>query len=457
MTARILVVDDVPANLRLLEAQLAAEYFDVVSAASGAEALSICGRAECDLVLLDVQMPDMDGFEVCRRIKSNPATQHIPVVMITALDQPSDRVRGLDAGADDFLAKPTSELVLIARVRSLVRLKMMTDELRMRAVTSREIGLENPAFEAVADSGRGAHILIVDDRKASWERMAQSLASEHVVDVEADPRQAMFHAAETSFDLAIVSLGLENYDGLRLCSHLRSLERTRNLPLLAIADAEDNARLMRGLEIGVNDYLIRPVDQNELLARVRTQVKKKRYAEKLRDNVQMSIEAAITDALTGLHNRRYMEIHLGTLVEQAAARSRPLSVLVLDIDFFKAINDSYGHSAGDDVLKEFSRRLKKAVRGIDLACRFGGEEFVVFMPDTSIAMATVVAERLRKRIAGEPFRISQNTRAVQATISIGIAAMRSIEDRPSDIIRRADEALYRAKRQGRNRVVADAA
>ena len=132
-------------------------------------------------------------------------------------------------------------------------------------------------------------------------------------------------------------------------------------------------------------------------------------------------------------------------------------VCILDIDFFKAINDSYGHSAGDDVLKEFSRRLKKAVRGIDLACRFGGEEFVVVMPDTSIAMATMVAERLRKRIAAEPFRINQNTRTVQATISVGIAAMRSVEDRPGDIIRRADEALYRAKRQGRNRVVADAA
>jgi two-component system cell cycle response regulator len=455
MTARILVVDDVPANLRLLEAQLTAEYFDVASAASGVEALSICERAECDLVLLDVMMPDMDGFEVCRRLKSNPSTQHIPVVMITALDQPSDRVRGLDAGADDFLTKPTSELVLIARVRSLVRLKMMTDELRMRALTSREIGLENPAREAVADTGSGAHILIVEDRKTSWERMARSLASEHIVDVEVDPRQAMFHAAEASFDLAIVSLGLENYDGLRLCSRLRSLERTRNLPLLAITDAEDNARLMRGLEIGVNDYLIRPVDQNELLARVRTQIKKKRFAEKLRDNVQMSIEAAITDALTGLHNRRYMEIHLGTLVEQAGARGRPLSILVLDIDFFKAINDGYGHSAGD--LKEFSRRLKKAVRGIDLACRFGGEEFVVVMPDTSVAMASMVAERLRKRIATEPFRINQNTRTVQATISVGIAAMRSVEDRPSDIIRRADEALYRAKRQGRNRVVADAA
>jgi two-component system, cell cycle response regulator len=125
---------------------------------------------------------------------------------------------------------------------------------------------------------------------------------------------------------------------LRLCSHIRSLERTRNLPLLAIAEADDNTRLMRGLEIGVNDYLIRPIDPNELLARVRTQVKKKRYAERLRDNVQMSIEAAITDALTGLHNRRYMESHLGTLAEQAAVRGRPLSILILDIDFFKSIN-----------------------------------------------------------------------------------------------------------------------
>jgi two-component system cell cycle response regulator len=457
MTAKILVVDDVPANLRLLEARLSAEYFDVVGASSGAEALSICGRGECDLVLLDVMMPDMDGFEVCRRLKTNPVTHHIPVVMVTALDQSSDRVTGLDAGADDFLTKPGSDLVLIARVRSLVRLKMMTDELRMRALTSKEIGLENPAREAVTDTGRGAHVLIVDDRQSSWERMAQALVAEHTIDVEADPRKAMFQAAETPFDLAIVSLGLENYDGLRLCSHLRSLDRTRNLPLLAVAEADDNARLMRGLEIGVNDYLMRPIDQNELLARVRTQVKKKRYAEKLRDNMQMSIEAAITDALTGLHNRRYMESHLGTLMEQAAARSRPISVLILDIDFFKSINDSHGHSAGDEVLKEFSRRLKKAVRGIDLACRYGGEEFVVVMPDTDIAMATMVAERLRRRIAIEPFPINQHARTIQATISIGIAAMRSCEERPAEIIKRADQALYRAKREGRNRVVSDAA
>ena len=457
MTARILVVDDLPSNLRLLEARLSAEYFDVVTATNGAEALASCERAECDLVLLDVMMPEMDGLEVCRRLKANPATQHIPVVMVTALDQATDRLAGLEAGADDFLTKPASDLVLIARVRSLVRLKMMTDELRMRAVTSKEIGLANPAREAVADTGRGARILIVDDRQTSWERMAHSLSQEHIIDIETEPRQAVFQVAEKPFDLAIVSLGLESYDGLRLCSHIRSLERTRNLPLLAIAEADDNTRLMRGLEIGVNDYLIRPVDHNELLARVRTQVKKKRYAERLRDNVQMSIEAAITDALTGLHNRRYMEGHLGTLMEQAIMRCRPLSILILDIDFFKAVNDTHGHSAGDEVLEEFARRLKKAVRGIDLACRYGGEVFVVVMPDTDIAMATAVAERLRRRIAAEPFPINRDARTAKVTISIGIAAMRSSEDKPAEIIKRADQALYRAKREGRNRVVADAA
>jgi two-component system cell cycle response regulator len=456
MTARVLVVDDVPANVKLLEARLSAEYFDVVTASGGEEALAICERAECDLVLLDVMMPDMDGFEVCRRLKCNPQTHHIPVVMVTALDQPSDRVRGLEAGADDFLTKPVSDVALIARVRSLARLKLMTDELRMRAVTSRDIGLENPERDAVTEAGRNGAILIVDDRPASAERLAEMLAGEHRVDIEADPNEALFHAAEGNYDLMIVSLSLANFDGLRLCSQIRSLERTRNVAILAIADAENNTRLVRGLEIGVNDYLTRPIDQNEMLARVRTQIRKKRYAERLRDNVQMSIEMAITDALTGLYNRRYMESHVGTLVEQATTRGKPLTVLILDIDYFKAINDGWGHDAGDDVLREFALRIRKSIRGIDLACRYGGEEFVVVMPETDMAVATVVAERLRRRIATEAFQIQQGARKIDVTISVGIAAL-GPGDNPAAVIKRADQALYRAKRDGRNRVVPDAA
>ncbi len=456
MTARVLVVDDVPANVKLLEARLSAEYFDVMTAVSGQEALNICERAECDVVLLDVMMPDMDGFEVCRRLKTSMATHHIPVVMVTALDQPSDRVKGLESGADDFLTKPVSDVALIARVRSLSRLKMMTDELRMRAVTSREIGIESPERDALVEAGRNGHILMVDDRPALSDRIQNMLASEHLVDMERDPTEALFHAAEGSYDLVIVSLDLENFDGLRLCSQLRSLERTRNVPILAVAEVDNNTRLVRALEIGVNDYLVRPFDKNEILARVRTQIRKKRYAERLRDNVQLSIEMAITDALTGLYNRRYMETHVGTLVDQAVARGKPLSVLILDIDYFKSINDTHGHDAGDDVLQDFAIRIRKSIRGIDLACRYGGEEFVVVMPETDLAVATMVAERLRRRIASEPFPIQKGARMIEVTISIGIAALGPNDDAAA-VIKRADQALYRAKRDGRNRVVPDAA
>src|SRR6476659_4130933 len=208
MTARVLVVDDVPANVKLLEARLSAEYFDVVTAMSGKDALSICERAECDLVLLDVMMPDIDGFEVCRRLKANPSTHHIPVVMVTALDHPSDRVRGLDAGADDFLTKPVSDVALVARVRSLARLKMMTDELRMRATTSREIGIENAENGAMNDTGRAGRVLVVDDRVSSAERLAAMMADEQSVEIESNPGDALFRAADGNFDLVIMSLTL---------------------------------------------------------------------------------------------------------------------------------------------------------------------------------------------------------------------------------------------------------
>jgi two-component system cell cycle response regulator len=457
MTARILVVDDILANVKLLDARLTAEYFDVITAMSGHEAIDICERSQCDIVLLDVMMPGMDGFEVCRHLKASPATAHIPVVMVTALDQPADRVKGLEAGADDFLTKPVNDIALLTRVKSLVRLKMVTDELRLRAATSREIGMNDPMSEAIADSGQQGRVLIVDDRLSSYERMAGVLSTQHTVEIETAPQEALFRIAEGDFDMTIISLGLSDYDALRLCSQIRSLDRTRQLPVLIVAEPDDNARLLRGLDIGVNDYLVRPVDRNELLARVRTQVRRKRYADRLRDNVQLSIELAITDTLTNLHNRRYFETHAATAVEAAHQRSRPLSLLILDIDHFKSINDSWGHDAGDDVLREFAHRVRKNLRGIDLPCRVGGEEFVVVMPDTDMDVATTVAERVRRKIERDLFAVEGGARSVPVTVSIGAACIAGRDDTVQTILKRADQALFRAKRDGRNRVVADAA
>ncbi|MEO3999812.1 PleD family two-component system response regulator [Mesorhizobium sp. CAU 1732] len=457
MTARILVVDDVPANVKLLEVRLLAEYFEVVTAFSGADALETCENTKIDVVLLDVMMPDMDGFEVCRRLKSDPATQHIPVVMITALDQASDRVRGLEVGADDFLTKPVNDLQLMTRVKSLVRLKTLTDELRLRASTTRNIGIEELLSRRDAVIEAMPQVLLVDDRPSSSERIARMLRGRCNLSQAADAQAAFFQAAEGDFDCVIVSTGLADYDPLRLCSQLRTLDRTRFVPIMLLAGEGEDERLVRGLDLGVNDYLVRPIDQQELIARLGTQVKRKRYNDHLRASVAQTIEMAVTDGLTGLHNRRYLDSHLATLFDRARSRRRPLSLMIADIDRFKLINDTHGHDVGDDVLREFASRLRKNVRGIDLACRLGGEEFVVVMPDTDAEIAQKVGERIRLQIEQTPFAAGPDGAAITVTVSVGIAAMAHGADTVEAMVKRADIALYQAKNGGRNRVVAAAA
>ena len=456
MTARVLVVDDILSNVKLLEAKLTTEYFEVVTAFSGLEALAKVDECDPDIVLLDVMMPGMDGFEVCRRIKANPKTAHVPIVMVTALDQPSDRVAGLDAGADDFLTKPVDDAALFARVRSLVRLKMMTDELRMREATGQSMGLLDPAT-SLMDAAPTGRVLIIEDRPESVAWFMTALQPKHDVSAVDTFEEALVRVRGGDYDLIIVSLGMRGFDGLRLCSQLRSLPEGRNVPILVVVSDGDRRKLTQALEMGVNDYLTRPVDKNELVARVRTQLRKKRYSDRLRHNVQLSLEMAITDQLTGLHNRRYMSSHLENLLSQARKSGKPLAFVMMDIDFFKSVNDNHGHDIGDEVLQEFARRISANIRGIDLACRFGGEEFVVVMPDTDVAFAYSVAERLRKSIETTPIQISRAPGRLSVTVSIGIAGLESDNDSAEALLHRADQALYRAKNSGRNRVVADAA
>lgn len=456
MTARILVVDDVPANVKLLEARLLAEYFEVATAFNGKEALEACENGKIDVVLLDIMMPEMDGFEVCRRLKGDPATAHIPVVMITALDQTADRVRGLEAGADDFLTKPVDDLQLMTRVRSLVRLKSLTDELRLRAATTRNIGIEELLSRRNVDGGPLPRVLLIDGNADSAARIGSMLESACRLDVATDPQAGFFRAAEEPYECLIVATGFADYDPLRLCSQLRTLDRTRLLPIILLAGEGEEDRVMRALELGINDYVMRPVDKEELTARLRTQVRRKRYNDHLRTSVTETIEMAITDALTGLHNRRYLDSHVQILFDRAMARRQPLSVMITDIDRFKSINDCWGHDGGDRVLREFATRLRRNVRGIDLVCRYGGEEFVIVMPDTPLHAAEMIAERIRNEIARTPFPVCEG-KTIGVTVSVGVSTLRRPGDTVEALMKRADMALYEAKTGGRNRVVAPAA
>jgi len=452
MSARILIVDDQPTSLKMLSAKLSNEYYQTLTAEDGPSALEAVERDAPDLVLLDVMMPGMNELEVCKRIKQNPQTMHIPVVIITALDSPQDRIKGLEAGADDFLTKPVDDTTLFARVRSLVRLKHMLEQWRMREATSERLGFVGGAVAAM-DPGTGADIVLVDDSSVQKDSIIKALDGDMDRVTVIDDYDASGKIVDLGGDVIVISLSTDSDAPLRLASRLRSLGPTRQIPILLIGDKEDQPLFIKALELGVNDYLTRPIDVQELLARVRTQVRRKRYQDRLHENFLQHLSMALTDNLTGLHNRHYLSTHLDAVMERMRESGKPVSLLMIDLDHFKQVNDTYGHSVGDEVLKETGQRILRNVRGFDLAARYGGEEFVVVMPDTPIGVALGVADRLCEGMATEPVLVSASKDKIRVTLSIGVSVSGEADATAEILLNEADTALYEAKRLGRNRVI----
>lgn len=449
MTAQILVVDDVPANVKLLEAKLNSEYYDVIAAKDGYEAIEMTKKHKPDLILLDVMMPGIDGFETCKMIKEIPEVAHIPVVMVTALSEKSDRLKGLEVGADDFLTKPINDLALFARVKSLVRIKVLLDELRLRDKTNMQMGLgtSNNFISDVA----GAKILLVDDDQVQGKQITTKLSEQYKVDWLQESENAAETAKAGNYDIILMSTALADADGLRLASHIKSMEETRNVPMLVLVDEDDSRLMLKALEMGINDYMTMPIDKNEMTARVRTQIRRKRYQDALRNQYQKSVSMAVTDGLTGLYNRHFLNQHLDNMVRESIKNGKKLSIMIMDMDHFKHVNDTYGHDAGDKVLKQLSEIILRVSRSTDLAARFGGEEFVILMPETDESSALVAGNRMREAVEKHPFDIGEAD-PLMRTISIGIANSHPDGDSAEALIKRADEALYSAKRNGRNQV-----
>ncbi len=456
MSARILIVDDTPLNVKLLTAKLARDYYTISTAENGVEALKKVAMETPDLILLDVMMPEMDGFETCHRLKANPATAHIPVIIITALTDAADRVKGLAAGADDFLGKPIDDLALMARIRSLLRMKILMDEWRLREATAQKLSPLATSTTIDPLNIDNSRILIVDDQNDSaFIKEALAPLSAHIAQVRS-VTDAEAVLSDGTYDLVFANLDLQNEDGLTICARLRTNPVTRHVPILLLANTNEMERVAKGLDLGANDYLIRPIDANELFARARTQLRHKRNYDRLRNGFEQNMMMALVDPLTGAFNRRYLDAHLPRFLAQAADNKKPLTVQVLDIDHFKKVNDTYGHAAGDAVLKEVSRRVMSGVRPFDFFVRMGGEEFAIVMSATALPSAYKIAERLRQAIADTPIPIEGQADGIKITISIGMADTNpATEGTPNKVFERADEALYRAKNQGRNRVVAD--
>ncbi len=455
MSSRILVVDDIEANRRLLQAKLEANYNVVMLAENGYSALELAEREQPDIILLDVMMPGMDGYETCRRLKQGPRTAHIPVVMVTALSDIEDRVKGLECGAEDFLTKPVSDFALDSRIAALSRYNTVASELRQRQASGVAAGALDD--NETTELARPARVFVVDESPRASKRCAAILrAAGHKVSTLLEAGD-MGDLASGGVDILLLSLSGQSFDALRICAHFRMRESMRAISIILAAEPHDHKRAAQGLELGASDIIQVPVDPQELLARVRTQARRARYIEIMRQRVDRGLELSVIDQLTGLYNRRYMTKQLSQWMQRSLVGATPLSVVALDIDHFKQVNDEWGHSAGDDVLREVAHRLQANVRPMDIVCRPGGEEFLVIMPETPVQMACAAAERVRLSVASEPFDVSQVPRRLDITLSAGVSTLHDGSDTPADLMGRADKALYDAKRSGRNRVVSLAA
>ncbi|WP_250312068.1 PleD family two-component system response regulator [Rickettsia endosymbiont of Oedothorax gibbosus] len=449
MTANVLVVDDIESNIKLLEAKLLGEYYTVFTANNAKDALNVLAINRIDIILLDAMMPDMDGFETCRKIKSNISTMHIPVIMVTALSDTEDRIKGLEAGADEFLTKPIDDTALFARVRSLARMKAVIDELKLRNTTNAELG---GSVIEIQDNFSDSKILLINDdivQARNINKMLLTLTPN--IKIISDIKE-LEKDTEYPLDLVIISCQLEQGDPLRISVMLRSNIKFHDIVLILQAEEENRATVIKGLELGINDYFMYPVDKNELLARIRTQLRRKHYQDKLRNDLELSVNLSIKDGLTGIFNRHYFDTHIKQMVKKADDSKRPLCLLMCDIDYFKQVNDSYGHQAGDVVLKTVANVLKNIFRVTDLIARYGGEEFAVLLNDITIDEAMYVAERVRTRVESIEFKVKTQENPIKKTISIGVTEYK-IGETISDFIERADKALYQGKEQGRNRVI----
>lgn len=451
MAGRILVVDDIATNRMVMAAQLRARFFDVLVAENGTEALDIAQREDPDIVLLDCVMPGLDGFEVCKRLKSDPGTRDIPVVMVTALETPNSRLMALGAGADDFLPRPITDTTLFARIRQLLREKRATAKARAQEASIDALGIDVSGQTATKAAPRRIAILGTHPRIG---RLARRLRNDGGFDTRTfDPATVLnADAMPDGADAIVLDIEGETDDetALELLAALRRRFADQDPAILLAAGRERVGLAARALDYGAQDHVLRPFDPAELILRLGTQLDRRALRRRVSDSVDKGLELAVRDPLTGLCNRRYAESGLARLAGEAGAGDLALTILLLDIDRFKQINDTYGHASGDTVLRDFASLLQRNLRAQDLLARIGGEEFMIAMPRTPMARARTVAERLRRHIAQHRVML-EDGRQVGVTASIGLAE--GTGSQPArDLLDNADRAMLKGKANGRNQV-----
>jgi diguanylate cyclase (GGDEF)-like protein len=294
-------------------------------------------------------------------------------------------------------------------------------------------------------------VLVVEDSAAIRALVRRMLvAGGHTVVEAAGGAAALAVCRERQPDVVLLDVEMPEMSGWDVLAAMKADPDLRDVPVVFLTGRSDTTDMVDGLRLGAHDYLRKPCEPTELLARVQAAARVKRLQDELRQRNEDLDRISRTDALTGLRNRRHVEEYLVKLTSLARRNAEPIAVLVIDIDHFKSVNDSHGHDAGDAVLREVAGRMLGSVRLEDMVGRWGGEEFLVVLPNTAAEGAAELAERLHQVVAETPCRLADGE-AVQVTISVGCAA--SLMDDAGRLVRSADAAMYEAKESGRNRVV----
>jgi two-component system, cell cycle response regulator len=450
---KVLIVDDEPLNLKLIAGILGLEQYELILADGGRKALEKALTETPDLILLDIMMPDMDGYEVLRRLKDDSQLRDIPVVLITALDGTENKIKGLEAGADEFINKPVNQAELLARVNSLIRLKQYQDQLKTQTQIMNSFTRETAEKKVSQKEIDLPSILMVEDDERDAKLIQTFLYGEpYQIKLAKSGEQAISFARQERIDLILLDILLPGMDGFEVCRMLKQAEQTRNIQIIAITSLFDLASKVKGIELGVDDYLVKPVNIHELRTRVKALIKKKAYLDSLYSRYELAVYAAITDKLTGLYNHGYFKHSIDLEIKRALRQETSVALLLLDVDDFKLYNDTLGHLAGDEILMELAEIIKSNIREIDLAARYGGEEFAIVLSNTDKAGAVATAVRIMDAICRHSFAHERSKSLKKLSVSVGIAVCPEDSADAKGLIQKADEALYLAKREGKDRI-----
>jgi two-component system, cell cycle response regulator len=453
---KVLIVDDSPVTIALFHRMLADGLFQMIRASDGQEALELAFAEFPDVILMDIMMPEMNGLEATRRLKSDPRTRDIPIILVTAMDDPENKQASLEAGAEDFIFKPVKRPELLARVNSMIALKEYRDQVAIRDRSQRSLILRQDGDETGEEVPEASPlVLLVEDNEGDVKLVRHFLKDLPLrIKRTASGREAVKLADTGKVDLILLDLVLPDLDGFAVCRQVRESEAGRGTPIIVITCLDDMDSKVKCIELDTDDFLVKPIIGRELQARVKVLLEKKRQHDKLRSHYQAAVNSSIIDWLTGLYNHGYLKKFLDLELRKSTRQNYPVSLIMVDIDNFKNYNDSHGHTVGDAILKELANLIKRSVRDVDLVARYGGDEFAVVLPYSDRQGGVMTAQRIDRAIKTHEFVRKSAAPPPRITVSMGVASYPSDAARVEELIHRSDLRLYAAKQSGKDQISA---